>query len=107
MSEVNTEDSLVRFRYAQKLIDGRDEFANQKVIEPTGQPPEPFMRVTDDIISIRDARHDIRSVYLIPVVVVVSIYFYIKRLGFKFSVSIPWKRDIKSLSGKRTKRRLF
>ncbi|GLR06668.1 hypothetical protein GCM10007906_42560 [Vibrio hyugaensis] len=75
MSEVNTEDSLVRFRYAQKLVDGRDEFANRKVIEPTGQPPEPFMQVTDDIISIRDARHDIRSVYLIPVVVVVWFLF--------------------------------
>ncbi|UTZ30691.1 hypothetical protein HB762_04385 [Vibrio campbellii] len=95
MSEVNTEDSLVRFRYAQKLIDGRDEFINQKVIEPTGQPPEPFMQVTDDIISIRDARHDIRSVYLIPVVVVVwfLFIFILSDLGLN-SASINYGKEL-------------
>ncbi|MDA0120943.1 hypothetical protein, partial [Vibrio sp. T11.5] len=75
MSRVNTQETLVRFRYAQKLMDGRDEFVNQKAIAPTDQPPEPFMQVTDDIISIRDARHTIRSVYLVPVVVVVWFLF--------------------------------
>ncbi|UTZ21885.1 hypothetical protein [Vibrio campbellii] len=94
MSEVNTEDSLVRFRYAQKLIDGRDEFANQNLIEPTGQPSEPFMQVTDDIISIRDARHDIRSVYLIPVVVVVwfLFIFILSDLGLN-SASINYGKE--------------
>ena len=75
MNRVNTQETLVRFRYAQKLVDGRDEFVNQKAIAPTDQPPEPFMQVTDDIISIRDARHTIRSVYLVPVVVVVWFLF--------------------------------
>ncbi|PQJ70715.1 hypothetical protein BTO01_05255 [Vibrio jasicida] len=95
MSEVNTKDSLVRFRYAQKLVDGRDEFANQKVIEPTGQPPEPFMQVTDDIISIRDARHDIRSVYLIPVVVAVWLLFVfiLSDLGSN-SASISYGKEL-------------
>lgn len=95
MSEVNTEDSLVRFRYAQKLIDGRDEFANQKVIDPTGQPPEPFMQVTDDVISIRDARHDIRTVYLIPVVVVVwfLFIFILSDLGLN-SASINYGKEL-------------
>ncbi|MBN3574411.1 hypothetical protein [Vibrio neptunius] len=77
MSRVNTQEPLVRFRYAQKLMDGRDAFVNQKVIPPTDQPPEPFMQVTDDIISIRDARHTIRSVYLVPVVVVVWFLFIV------------------------------
>ncbi|MBN3575679.1 hypothetical protein [Vibrio neptunius] len=83
MSRVNTQETLVRFRYAQKLMDGRDEFVNQKVITPTDQPPEPFMQVTDDIISIRDARHTIRSVYLVPVVVVFWLLsiFFINDLG--------------------------
>ncbi|PQJ70717.1 hypothetical protein BTO01_05265 [Vibrio jasicida] len=87
MSRANTDESFVRFRYAQKLIDGRDEFANQKVIEPTGTPPEPFMQVTDDIISIRDARHDIRSVYLIPVVIAIWLLtiFFISDLGLDSS----------------------
>ncbi|QXX07659.1 hypothetical protein KW548_06720 [Vibrio neptunius] len=77
MSRVNTQEPLVRFRYAQKLMDGRDAFVNQKAIPPTDQPPEPFMQVTDDIISIRDARHTIRSVYLVPVVVVVWFLFIV------------------------------
>ncbi|PQJ70716.1 hypothetical protein BTO01_05260 [Vibrio jasicida] len=94
MSRANTDESFVRFRYAQKLIDGRDEFANQKVIEPTGTPPEPFMQVTDDIISIRDARHDMRSVYLIPVVVVVwfLFIFILSDLGLN-SASINYGKE--------------
>ncbi|NRB68867.1 MAG: hypothetical protein HRU48_16085 [Vibrio sp.] len=95
MSRVNTQETLVRFRYAQKLVDGRDEFVNQKAIAPTDQPPEPLMQVTDDIISIRDARHAIRSVYLVPVVIAVwfTFIFIISDLGLN-SASINYGKDL-------------
>ncbi|NRB68868.1 MAG: hypothetical protein HRU48_16090, partial [Vibrio sp.] len=91
------QETLVRFRYAQKLVDGRDEFVNQKAIAPTDQPPEPFMQVTDDIISIRDARHTIRSVYLVPVVVVVwfLFIFILSDLGSN-SASISYGKELLS-----------
>ena len=97
MSEFNTEDSLVRFRYAQKLVDGRNEFVNQKAIKPKRQLPEPFMQVTDDIISIRDARHAIRSVYLVPVVIAVwfTFIFILSDLGSN-SASISYGKELLS-----------
>ena len=66
----NHNDKLfIRSKYAQKLINGRDFFLQKKNIEPEEEPLEPFMRVTDDILCVREHRYNIRSVYIIPFVI--------------------------------------
>ncbi|AUI88118.1 hypothetical protein BS333_17300 [Vibrio azureus] len=66
---INNDKLFIRSKYAQKLINGRDFFLQKKNIEPEEEPLEPFMRVTDDILCVREHRYNIRSVYIIPFVI--------------------------------------
>ena len=70
MKRTNSQGFLVRYQYPQRLSQWRETFASQfKPIKPAQDPLEPFMTVTDDVLTVRDARHGLRFAYLLPVVV--------------------------------------
>ena len=69
MSEHKNPNEFIRSKYAQKLINGRDFYSKLEGIPSDSEPLEPIMSVTDDILAIRDNRHNLRFVYLIPLVI--------------------------------------
>ncbi|CAH1600714.1 conserved hypothetical protein [Vibrio jasicida] len=70
MKRTNSQGFLVRYQHPQRLSQWRETFASQfKPIKPAHDPLEPFMTVTDDVLTVRDARHGLRFAYLLPLVV--------------------------------------
>ncbi|HDM8223770.1 TPA: hypothetical protein P0E17_003198, partial [Vibrio campbellii] len=70
MKRTNSQGFLVRYQYPQRLSKLRKSFASQfKPIKPAYDPLEPFMTVTDDVLTVRDARHGLRFAYLLPLVI--------------------------------------
>uniref|UniRef100_UPI00063C6430 hypothetical protein n=1 Tax=Vibrio mexicanus TaxID=1004326 RepID=UPI00063C6430 len=70
MKRSNNQGFLVRYQYPQKLIKWRESVSSHfKTIQPADDPLEPFMTVTDDVISVRDAKNGLRLAYLLPLVI--------------------------------------
>jgi len=69
MKRSSNQGFLVRYQYPKKLIKWREAFSKRKTIPPAKDPLEPFMSVTDDILSVRNARHGLRFTYLMPLVI--------------------------------------
>ncbi|UTZ21875.1 hypothetical protein [Vibrio campbellii] len=66
MKRLNNQGFLIRYQYPQRLSKWRETFASQfKPIKPAQDPLEPFMTVTDDVLTVRDARHGLRFAYLL------------------------------------------
>ncbi|UTZ41425.1 hypothetical protein [Vibrio campbellii] len=66
MKRSNNQGFLIRYQYPQRLSKWRETFASQfKPIKPAQDPLEPFMTVTDDVLTVRDARHGLRFAYLL------------------------------------------
>ncbi|MBP3140589.1 hypothetical protein ACTFQF_05110 [Aliivibrio fischeri] len=64
--------------HAQRLVSWRDDFKNKIELDAYPDPGEPVMSVNDNILSIRSAAHNIRSIYFLPWVIgfwVLSISF--------------------------------
>ncbi|UUM31579.1 hypothetical protein [Vibrio japonicus] len=84
MKRANSQGFLVRYQYPKRLSKWRESFASQfKPIQPAHDPLEPFMAVTDDVLSVRDARHGLRFAYLLPLVIGLWVlsFFFIGKLG--------------------------
>lgn len=70
MKRTNSQGFLVRYQHPQRLSQWRETFASRfKPIKPAHDPLEPFMTVTDDVLTVRDARHGLRFAYLLPLVI--------------------------------------
>ncbi|OLQ89769.1 hypothetical protein BIY21_14635 [Vibrio ponticus] len=69
MKRKNSHGFLVKYQYPQRLIKWRDEFAKREPIEPDVDPLEPFMSVTDDVLTVREASHGLRFSFLLPLVI--------------------------------------
>ena len=52
--------------HAQRFVNWRDEFNNKITLDAYPDPGEPIMSVNDNVLSIRNAAHNIRSIYFIP-----------------------------------------
>ncbi|UUM31581.1 hypothetical protein [Vibrio japonicus] len=84
MKRANSQGFLVRYQYPQRLSKWRESFASQfKPIQPVHDPLEPFMMVTDDVLTVRDARHGLRFAYLLPLVLGLWVlsFVFIERVG--------------------------
>ncbi|UUM31583.1 hypothetical protein [Vibrio japonicus] len=95
MKRTNSQGFLVRYQYPQRLSKWRESFASQfKLIQPAHDPLEPFMTVTDDVLTVRDARHGLRFAYLLPLVIGLWILScaFIGDLGPN-SASVSYGRD--------------
>ncbi len=94
MKRTNSQGFLIRYQYPQRLSKWRDSFASQFKLQPDNDPLEPFMTVTDDILSVRDARHGARFAYLLPLVIGLWIlsFTFIGDLGPN-SASVSYGRD--------------
>ena len=53
-------------RHAKRLINWREQFENKIELNAYPDPGEPIMSVNDNILSIRNAAHNIRSIYFLP-----------------------------------------
>ncbi|MCW8349302.1 hypothetical protein MD535_25305, partial [Vibrio sp. ZSDZ65] len=83
MKRANSQGLLVRYQYPQKLIKWRESFSSYFTpIQPADDPLEPFMTVTDDVLSVRDAKNKLRFSYLLPLVIGLWI------LAFTFSSNL-------------------
>ncbi len=95
MKRTNSQGFLIRYQYPQKLSKWRESFASHfKPIQPANDPLEPFMSVSDDILAVRDARHGLRTAFLLPLVVGLWILscVFISDLGPN-SASVSFGRD--------------
>lgn len=95
MKRTNSQGFLVRYQCPQRLSQWRETFASQfKPIKPAQDPLEPFMTVTDDVLTVRDARHGLRFAYLLPLVIGLWILScgFISDLGPN-SASVSFGRD--------------
>ena len=84
MKRSNKQGLLIRYQYPQRLSQWRKSFASQfKTIKPAQDPLEPFMTVTDDVLTVRDARHSLRTVFLLPLVIGLWIlsFLFMDKLG--------------------------
>lgn len=84
MKRSNKQGFLIRYQYPQRLSQWRETFASQfKTIKPAQDPLEPFMTVTDDVLTVRDARHSLRTVFLLPLVIGLWIlsFLFMDKLG--------------------------
>ncbi|MCE7732634.1 MULTISPECIES: hypothetical protein [Vibrio harveyi group] len=84
MKRTNSQGFLVRYQYPQRLSQWRESFASQfEPIKPAHEPLEPFMTVTDDVLTVRDARHGLRFAYLLPLVIGLWVlsFLFIDRIG--------------------------
>ncbi|MGI9920272.1 hypothetical protein [Vibrio owensii] len=84
MKRSNNQGFLIRYQYPQRLSQWRETFASQfKPIKPAHDPLEPFMTVTDDVLTVRDARHGLRFAYLLPLVIGLWVlsFLFIERVG--------------------------
>ncbi|MFV8454070.1 hypothetical protein ACNO5M_03080 [Vibrio owensii] len=84
MKRSNKQGFLIRYQYPQRLSQWRETFASQfKTIKPAQDPLEPFMTVTDDVLTVRDARHSLRTVFLLTLVIGLWIlsFLFMDKLG--------------------------
>jgi hypothetical protein len=56
-------------RHAQRLTNWRQQFKDTIELDAYADPGEPIMSVDDNVLSIRNAAHNIRLVYLLPLVI--------------------------------------
>ncbi|WP_157617577.1 hypothetical protein, partial [Vibrio mexicanus] len=84
MKRSNNQGFLVRYQYPQKLIKWRESISSHfKTIQPADDPLEPFMTVTDDVLSVRDAKNGLRLAYLLPLVIGLWVlsFLFVGKLG--------------------------
>ncbi|PMN45316.1 hypothetical protein BCT31_10485 [Vibrio lentus] len=69
MKRTDTTQPWWKKHHAQRLVNWRDEFNNKIELEAYPDPGEPIMSVNDNVLSIRNAAHNIRSIYFLPWVI--------------------------------------
>ncbi len=97
MKRTNSQGFLIRYQYPQRLVKWREAFSKLEPIQPAREPLEPFMSVTDDVLSIREARSVLGITFLLPLVIGLWV------LSFNFVGDLGWN----SASIDSAKRRLI
>ncbi|PMN44714.1 hypothetical protein BCT31_24665 [Vibrio lentus] len=69
MKRTDTTQPWWKKHHAQRLVNWRDEFNNKIELDAYPDPGEPIMSVNDNVLSIRNAAHNIRSIYFLPWVI--------------------------------------
>lgn len=69
MQRTDSKSPWWKRRHAQRLVNWREQFESTIELDAYPDPGEPIMSVNDNVLSIRNASHNIRSVYFLPWVI--------------------------------------
>ncbi|MBP3140402.1 hypothetical protein ACTFQF_03870 [Aliivibrio fischeri] len=69
-------------RHAQQFVNWRSEFEDKYELDAYADPTEPVMLVNDTILSVRNATHNYRLIYILPWILGLWILFFIQIYDF-------------------------